>query len=78
MILAYLIFPWIGKHSWAAAALLAGSLGLCSMGLLEAYVRSPSCATNCRGSSTAAGPPRFLTATARSRCRGPKTAGRET
>ena len=40
MILALLIFPWFGKRSWAGAAVLVGSLGLCSMGLLEAYVRS--------------------------------------
>ena len=40
MILALLIFPWFGKRSWAGAAVLVGSLGLCSMGLLEASVRS--------------------------------------
>lgn len=40
VVLALLIFPWFGKRSWAAAAVLLGSLGLCSMGLVEAYVRS--------------------------------------
>jgi esterase/lipase superfamily enzyme len=40
VILALLVFPWFGKRSWAASAVLIGSLGLCSMGLLEAYVRS--------------------------------------
>ena len=36
-----------------------------------------NCATKCRASCTAAGPPIFPTATARSRCRRRKTAGRE-
>ena len=40
VILAVLILPWFGKRSWAAWAVLAGSLVLCSMGILEAYVRS--------------------------------------
>jgi esterase/lipase superfamily enzyme len=40
VILALLIFPWIGKRSWAASAVLVGSVLLCGMGLLEAYVRS--------------------------------------
>ncbi len=35
-----LIFPWVGKRSWAAAALVIGVAVLCSMAALEAYVRS--------------------------------------
>lgn len=40
VILSLLIFPWFGKRSWGGTAVLVGSIGLCSMGLLEAYVRS--------------------------------------
>src|SRR5690606_22244510 len=38
--LALLIFPWVGKRSWAAGALVVGVAVLCSMAALEAYVRS--------------------------------------
>ncbi len=39
-VLCLLVFPWFGKRSWAAAALLTGVVVLCSMAALEAYVRS--------------------------------------
>lgn len=35
-----LIFPWLGKRTWAAAALVTGILVLVSMASVEAYVRS--------------------------------------
>jgi esterase/lipase superfamily enzyme len=38
--LAVLILPWLGKRSWAAASALGGLVLLCSMGAIEAYVRS--------------------------------------
>jgi esterase/lipase superfamily enzyme len=38
--LSLLVAPWFGRRTWAATAVLAGSVVLCSMGLVEAYVRS--------------------------------------
>ncbi len=40
MLLSVLLFPWFGKRSWAAGALVSGAMLLCAMASLEAYVRS--------------------------------------
>jgi esterase/lipase superfamily enzyme len=40
IVLAQLVLPWFGKRTWAATGALVGVGLLCSMGLLEAYVRS--------------------------------------
>jgi len=40
VLVAVLVFPWIGKRSWATVAMVSGALVLCAMASLEAYVRS--------------------------------------
>jgi esterase/lipase superfamily enzyme len=40
IVVSLLVFPWLGKRSWAAAALVTGIILLVSMASFEGYVRS--------------------------------------
>jgi esterase/lipase superfamily enzyme len=40
IVVSLLVFPWLGKRAWAAAALGTGVVVLLSMASIEAYVRS--------------------------------------
>lgn len=40
ILLALIVFPWMGRRAWAAAAVITGVMLLVSMASIEAYVRS--------------------------------------